>query len=123
MALGFADVEAVGVGADLGAEVDLGGVVDLVADHAAVLIDDEGEGGGERGEEVGEGGEEVGAKLGGDELVGHGADQHHGGGEGGVGGEQSGGGGGNFVGSEHFGSRSTKVQSFRNGCSATEVEG
>lgn len=81
LASALADAEAVGGGADLGAEIDLGGVEDLVACHAGVLIDDECKGGGERSEEVVEGGVEIRAELMGHELVCEGPNHHHGGGE------------------------------------------
>lgn len=44
LVLGFADEEVLSGAADLGAEVDLGSVVNVVPGHAAVLVDDEGEG-------------------------------------------------------------------------------
>lgn len=82
---GFADPKTFGQRTDLSPEVELGSVIDLVACHAGVLIDNESEVGGERGKKVAEARVDVGVELAGDELVRHGTDQHHGGCKGGVG--------------------------------------
>lgn len=73
----LADLEPLCFGADLGAEVSPSGVVQLVAGHAAVFVDDEGELRGMKLEKVAESPDSVAANGLGYELVGHGPEQHH----------------------------------------------
>lgn len=75
---GFAELEALRFGADPGAEVDLGCFVNQVHAHPTLLVDGEGEVGGERSEEVAKCRVKVRSELVGNEIVGHGPDQHHG---------------------------------------------
>lgn len=92
LAWGFAGLESIGRRADFGAEINLGGMKNLIEAEPRILLNYKFGLGRNRAEKVDENGREEGDDFGREKFVGNGTDEHHGGGEGGVGGEDGGGG-------------------------------
>lgn len=92
LAGGFADLESVDRRGDFSTEIKLGSLENLVDGKPRIFLNDKFGLRRNRAEKVDENGREEGDEFGGEEFVGDGTDEHHGGGEGGIGGEDGRGG-------------------------------
>lgn len=90
LAGGFADLESLGRRANLGAEINLSSLKDLIQGEPRILLDNKLGLRRNRAEQVEENGREKGEKFGREEFVGYRTKEHHGGGKGSIGGEDGG---------------------------------